>query len=130
MFQDSRWLSSAEAIYEIFAYPVHEEFPNVVRLAIHEDNKQMALYRTKEGKFEALKLRSRFCRTSRLQSHQCFETFSCHVDLFAGGIVGQQHLKMSRCPDLYLNCIKESRRKVRRFWHTMISVQNAKTTIT
>ena len=49
MFQDSRWLSSSEAIYEIFAYPVHEEYPNVVRLAIHEDNKQMAMYRDTAG---------------------------------------------------------------------------------
>ena len=43
-YLDARWLGDAEAIYCLYAYHTHKEWPPVERLPIHLPNEQMAVY--------------------------------------------------------------------------------------
>jgi hypothetical protein len=35
LYLDSRYVSACEGIWRLFQFPMHEEFPNVVRLQVH-----------------------------------------------------------------------------------------------
>ena len=43
-YLDARWLGDAEAMYRLFAYHTHKEWPPVERLPIHLPNEQTAVY--------------------------------------------------------------------------------------
>ena len=49
MFQDSRWLSSAEAIFELFEMSMHTEYPNVVKLDVHLPQQQLIYFKGSDG---------------------------------------------------------------------------------
>jgi hypothetical protein len=44
MFLDARYLSASEAFWRIFAFPLHETNPSVVRLAVHLPNQQFVVF--------------------------------------------------------------------------------------
>ncbi|XP_031333941.1 uncharacterized protein LOC116163953 [Photinus pyralis] len=50
-YQLGRYISSNEAIWRIFAFPIHERYPTVVHLAVHLENGQR-VYFTTENVFE------------------------------------------------------------------------------
>src|SRR6202044_3054400 len=41
---DSRYVSAHEAIWRLFAFPMHEEFPNIYRLHVHTENQQSVVF--------------------------------------------------------------------------------------
>jgi len=43
-YLDARYVSASEATWRIFRYSLHEEFPNVVRLAVHLENAQFIIF--------------------------------------------------------------------------------------
>ena len=49
MYEDCRYVSAAEAAWRLFAFPLHREQPNVVRLQVHLPDMQHVLIDTEEG---------------------------------------------------------------------------------
>lgn len=45
-YQMGRYISSNEAIWRIFAFPIHERYPTVVHLAVHLENGQRVYFTT------------------------------------------------------------------------------------
>jgi hypothetical protein len=44
-YVDGRYVSASEAHWRIMSFDLHEELPNVVRLAVHEEGKQAVVFR-------------------------------------------------------------------------------------
>ena len=44
LYLDSRYVSSCEAIWRLLRSPMHEEFPNIVRLQVHLPNQQLVTW--------------------------------------------------------------------------------------
>lgn len=45
-YQMGRYISSNEAVWRIFAFPIHERYPTVVHLAVHLENGQRVYFTT------------------------------------------------------------------------------------
>ena len=43
-FQVGRYISSNEALWRIFSFPIHERYPTVVHLSVHLENGQRVFY--------------------------------------------------------------------------------------
>ena len=84
MFQRARYVSTNEAIWRIFGFPIHEHYPPVEHLHVHLENNQRVVYDPRQSdtlRQQLQRKKTKLTAFFELCSHDNFAStlLYCHV---------------------------------------------------